>query len=305
MDNLRLLITDNSVLFTKKGKVLLKETFSTDDEAFKLINPIIDQNKKTQVECMLSGSRLTAGTQTLHYSNTVPFITNKKMQDLLTEKAMLSFLDEYKDKQLEIVQNKVLVNILNGYKVKELKKQKVTDISLSIFFAAIPKEFKKQFKGQITFSSFAYHLIESVYKVTKKEDFITCSVYEHSTDLSIRKNGGFFQTTTIPIGTHHVLEHIQKGLSLGINEATTALEGTPTPNLESIIQSFQVTMDSEMGKALSKLSEGICLPTDVYLLVAPTFQKAFENIFRNECYHSTCFTEKGFEVKSMSSIIKV
>jgi hypothetical protein len=304
MDNLRLLITDNSILFTKKGKVLLKETFSTDEEAIKLINPILDQNKKTPVECLLSGSRLTTSTRTLHYSNPAPFIIDKKMQDLLIEKASLSFLEEYKDKQLEIVQEKVLVNILNGYAVKELKKQKATDISLSIFFAALPKEFKKHFKEDVTFSAFAYHLIESVYKATNKDDFITCSVYEHSTDLSIRKIGGFFQTITVPIGTHHVLEHVQKGLSLGIEEATTALEGTPTPTIESAIQSFQITMDAEMGKALSQLSEGICLPTDVYLLVAPTFQKAFENIFRNECYHSTCFTEKGFEVKSMSSIIK-
>lgn len=305
MDTLRLLITDNSILLTKKGNVILKETFSTDDEVAKIINPVLEQNKKSTVECLLSGSRLTTSTRTLHYSNKVPFVPDKKMQDLLIEKASLSFLEEYNDKQLEIVQSKVLINTLNGYIVKELKKQKATDISLSIFFAALPKEFIKHFKGQISYSSFAYHLIESVYKVTKKEDFITCSVYEHSTDLSIRKMGGFFQTITVPIGTHHVLEHVEKGLSLGTEEATSALEGTPTPTLDAAIQSFQITMDGEMGKALTQLSEGICLPTDVYLLVAPTFQKAFENIFRSECYHSTCFTEKGFEVKSMSSIIKV
>lgn len=305
MDTLRLLITDNSILLTKKGKVILKETFSTDEEAAKIINPVLDLNKKTPVECLLSGSRITASTRTLHYSNQTPFIPDKKMQDLLIEKASLTFLEEYKDRQLEVVQSKVLINTLNGYIVKELKKQKATDISLSIFFAALPKEFKKHFKGQISYHSFAYHLVENVYKVTKKEDFITCSVYEHSTDLSIRKIGGFFQTITVPIGTHHVLEHLEKGLSLKTEEATAALEGTSTPTLDAAIQSFQITMDTEMGKALSQLSEGICLPTDVYLLVAPTFQKAFENIFRNECYHSSCFTEKGFEVKSMSSIIKI
>ena len=312
MDTLRLLITDNALLLSEKGKLLLEKTFATDEECAALIESILSKRKKAHVECLVSGNRLVSETRIIHYANPELFVADEKMVKLLIENASHTFLEGYKDRQLEVIQSEIVEILLNGYPVKTLKKQRVNDLQLSVFLVAIPTAYKKKFKGHFSFSSFARHQAERVRTLAKKEEFIVCSVYENSTDLSIRKASGLFETTTVSLGTHQVLEHIAKGLSISNEEAEGRLlkyrEGSLDPTLaiplEAALLSFTISLDEEIKKSLTKLCDGISLPEDVYLLVSSTFEKAFENAFKSESYHSMCFSEKGFEVKNMSSILK-
>ncbi len=276
MDTLRLLITDNNLLLSEKGNLLLEKTFETDEECVSFLTPVLKNKKKSHIDCFFSGNRLVSQSRSISYSDKDTLIADDKAMKGLVEAASHAFLKDHSGEDLEIIQTEILGISLNGYRVKSLGKQKVSNISLSIFFAAMPASFKKRLKGDITFRSFTWHAAERIRKMAKQEEFIMCSVYERSTDLSIRKSDGFFEQLSLPLGTHHI---------------------------EGKEELFQKSLEEVIGKALIQLSEGVCLPGRVYLLVAPTFQEVFENAFKSESYHSMCFSENGFEVTNMSSIL--
>jgi hypothetical protein len=319
MESLRLLITDNSLLLTQKGETLLQKTFSSDEECFLFITPALAAFKKRSLECFFSGSRLVSETRIVRFVDKEPFVVDKAMIDRLIQNGSHSFIEEHKEKQVDIVTTSIKNISLNGYSVKAFKKEKVSEMQVIVFFAAIPSSYKSALlralqpikENRITFGSFAESLINRIYEHSKQEEFITCSTYERSSDISIRKCNNFFETYTIPLGTHQVLEHITRGLSLTLEEAEQQLslynEGRLDPVLEAkmdaAILSFQITLDKEVKKALNVLSEGISLPSSVYLLVAPYFRKAYDNAFKSDSYHSLSFSEKGFEVTNMSSIL--
>ena len=319
MDNLRLLITDNSLLLTKKEKQILHQSFSSDEECFSLLSAALKPYKNESLDCFFSGSWLESQTRIVHYTNKDPFTADKSMLERLIENARVSFLEEYKEKELEVITTSVCTINVNGYQVTELKKDKATDLKITVFFAALPKVFKKKLvtalkpisENRITFASFAQSLTDRIFKLSGKDEFIACSAYERSTDIFLRKSGNFFEVLTIPLGTHHVLEHIAQGLSLQNDESEShlalyndgALDPVLASKVEACILSFQISLDEEMKRALTLLSEGIALPSNVYLLVAPFFKKAYDASFRSDSYHSLSFSQKGFEVTNMSSIL--
>ena len=276
MDTLKLLITDNNLLLSEKGNLLLEKTFESDEESIQLLDPILKKKNKSRIDCFFSGNRLVSQSRIVSYDAKEYFVADEKTLQGLVDSASHSFLEEHKDVKLEIIQTGILGIFLNGYRVKEIGKQKVKDMTVSVFLAAMPAGYKKQFKKNVSFYSFAWHSTERIKKISKEEEFVVCSAYERSTDISIKKADGFFETLSIPLGTHHIKD----------NKET-----------------FKKNLEEEIGKGLIGLSEGICLPGHVYLLVASEFQDIFEGAFKSDTYHSMCFSEKGFEVTNMSSIL--
>lgn len=311
MENLKLLITDNSLILSAKGKQILDKTFSSDQECFSIIAEAVKPYKKSEIQCFLSGSRLVTKTSIIRHEEKEPFVADKAMLQRLVGNALDAFLSEHKDKQLEIISSTVLSILINGYQVKELKKEKTMSIHVTVFFAAVPVAFKNKLPPSLHLASFAESLAHRAYEHSNNEEFIVCSAYERSTDVSVRKSGNFFETFTIPIGTHHALDHVMKGLGLNEEEAESHLilyqdkhiDPVLAAKVEASVLSFQIALDTEMKKALTVLADGISLPSSIYMLVAPLYKTAYEAAFRSDSYHSHVFSEKGFEVTDMSSIL--
>lgn len=291
MDTLKLLITDNAFILTEKGVAPVEKTFSIDGECFALLSAeLAKHKKKARIECLFSGSRLVIKSLPVRYAHPETFSADDKTLQLLVESAAHSFLEDHKEEKLDIICKEVVGLSLNGYPVKAIKKQKVTDLCITVFISALHTEYKKhllealgRFGDQAIFLPFAQHQMELIAKTAEIDDFITCSVYEHSTDLVIRKNGAFAGMSTIPVGTRQAEEYISKSLPL---------------------DSFQKSLDQQIGAALIALCDGISLPSKVFLLVAPAYREAFGTAFKSDSYHAICFSEKGFEVTDMKSILK-
>jgi hypothetical protein len=318
MNSLRLLVTDTSFLLSEKGKTISQKTFSSEEESFALLTEVFKPLKYKKIDCFFSGSHLASKTIIVRHEEPEAFVADQGLVDKLVINAHSAFLQGREEEKLEIVTSKVLTMSLNGYEVPAFNKSKVNSVQVSVFIVALPSLYKKKLlalvdkKGsECTLDSFAKSLMEKIIKHGEKPEFIVCSAYERSTDISVRKANGFFETLTIPIGTHHVLGHIAKGLNLDEDTAAVKLslynegklEESSATNMEAAILSFQMSLDEALKKALAGLSEGISLPGKVYLLISPEFKKAYEAAFKSDSYHSLCFTDCGFEVADMSSIL--
>jgi len=277
MDTLRLLLTDTTLLLSQKGKPLLEKTFSDDNECFSILSTELAKYKKTKIECLFSGSRLVSESIYITYAHPESFIAEEKTLKLLLDSSTQSFIDRNKEAKLDIVQTEVTSITLNGYRVATLSKQKVNEIKASLFLSGVSVAYKKQlldcfgYSGtSATFSSFAWYLAGRVARLSKKDEFMICSVYENSTDIFLRKSDGYFKMVTISCGSHN----------------------PPT------------TMSEEIKKGLTTLCEGTLLPFNVFLLASPQVEKLFIEAFSSDSYHSLLFSEKGFDVTIMSSILE-
>ncbi len=319
MDPLKLLITDTSFLLSRKGEMIAHEIFATDDECFEKIKNALASHKNTSLICYFSGSRVKTSGKTIHYEQKTPFSADKELLETLVYQAKDAFLKEHSEEVYELCDSSVRNIRLNDYPVTELQKTKALDLKVNIFLVAIGKKYLfslkqalKPFKeNAVTYRAFAESLASRAEALTHKNDFMVCSAYERSTDIAVHKIGNFFALTTVPLGTHHVLEHLAKGLSLTMEQAEEQLlaynEGhldvALSTKVDEALLSFQISFDNEVKKALTFLSAGISLPSQVFLLASPFFRKAFDAAFVSDSYHAHVFSEKGFEVTNMSSIL--
>ena len=302
-------IKDKSFTIAEKGKILLEQKFSNDETCFTAISSFLKKRKHPHAHFLLAGSRLVSQTRIVRYAHPDLFAADESMRDRLIENTTQTFLDEYKAKNLKLIMKQPLSMTLNGYKVSELKHQKVSDMQITVACAAINADYHKKISSPI--ESLPFREVAELYKKEKVEEFMVASVHERTTDLSIRKQGGFFETVTVPIGTEHVVEHLKNGLAISETYALLnlslyhedKLDLSMQTKFEDALSSFHISLDNEMKKALTTLSEGISLPSMIYLNVPATFIKAFARAFRGDSYHSLCFSEKGFEVKNIEGII--
>jgi cell division ATPase FtsA len=279
------------------------------------------EKKNSEIIFLLSGSNLASQTRISRYTNDEPFVCDKALLERIVESSAQAFIAQTPNsKNLSIINKEILSITLNGYEVDFLPKpQKINELKVTVAFAALDSIYLKKVtetidsnnKKSIKFRSLPLALVSYIFNKTKAQDFILVSVYEFSVDISVRKGKGFFETITVPIGTSEVIKHIANGLSISNKDALnnfvqyieSKLDLALVTTFEESLQSFYISLDNEIKKGFTQLSRGTLLPSKIYLEVPTVFKKVYEHAFRDNTYHSVSFSETGFEVETIDSII--
>jgi hypothetical protein len=314
MRSLHLYFKDSSMLVVEQGSASVEKTFSTDDEALEIARSVIKPLNPDEVLCFFAGSRLISKIQTTSVEHEEPFSLRTSLLTEETGKIAGAFLKEHADKQemLELIDKQVVSIKADGYPIMKLDGQNAKKLDIVIHLSAISQPFMEKMRASLNFlpknalkpASFVTGMRKTLIGAFSNDSFIACCVHERTSDMIVGKGSDFFASVTLPMGKDHVIEHLTKGMSIDTQKAESylalysqgQLDQSLLVALQQSLESFHLSWNQEVIKALNVLSEGTYLPSDVYLLIPNRFAKAFEGFFSDESYHAQNFTGDGFIV---------
>ncbi|MFQ5661905.1 MAG: hypothetical protein ACE5F2_01485, partial [Candidatus Paceibacteria bacterium] len=226
--------------------------------------------------------------------------------------------DDEMPQKTKLIEKNIVQMRLNGYLTNNPYNKKTKSVELSLFLSKISGEVYKNIKGMlsetfhtddISFHSFAlvsFSVIRDIFNVEK--NFILMDIRGEVTDISLVRNETLYSTASFPLGRNFLTRKVSEALNTVPEEANSLirvfLEGKGESNesikIKTILNDAQKSWLSSFRKVLADLSEGLSLPSTVFLTVDEDIGKWFEDAIKNEEFGGYTLAGRPFMVVALN-----
>jgi hypothetical protein len=179
--------------------------------------------------CVLSSPYHVSSTRLINLNYSKPLtlsrdflaeIVNREEQDFKTE--VLGDIDDISEvfNQFEVIDQKIIRALVNGYKVVNLDNHRASTVELAVFFSLAPAPLTRQIRKTVQkyfpvdrfdFHSFTLAAVSVLRDLFPGErSFLTVEVGGETTELSIINNEVITQSASFPLGQNFVVRQILK-----------------------------------------------------------------------------------------------
>lgn len=221
-------------------------------------------------------------------------------------------------KKSQLIEKDIVQIRLNGYPTNNPYDKKTNSAELSLFLSKVSSDTYKYIKNildrvfytkNVSFHSFAlvsFSVVRDMFHTEK--NFILMDIRGEVTDISLVRNETLYSTASFPLGRNFLTRKASEDLNTAPEEANSLirvfLEGkggsSESEKIKTILNDAQKSWLSSFRKVLADLSEGLSLPSTVFLTVDEDIGKWFEDAIKNEEFGGYTLAEKPFMVITLN-----
>ncbi|HJO89703.1 MAG: hypothetical protein QGH85_00420 [Candidatus Pacebacteria bacterium] len=240
-----------------------------------------------------------------------------KVNEEFRKNSMTEGTDE-ETKKPKLIEKNIVQIRLNGYPTNNPYDKKTKSVELSLFLSKISGDVYKNinkilsevfYTDDISFHSFAlvsFSVVRDIFNVEK--NFILMDIRGEVTNISLIRNETLYSTASFPLGRNFLTREVASALNTVPEEANSliriSLEGkfgsSESTKINTVLIDAQKRWLSSFRETLTDLSEGLSLPSMVFLTVDEDIGKWFNDAIKNEEFVGYTLAERPFTVITLS-----
>jgi hypothetical protein len=256
------------------------------------------------------------------------FTLTKDLCDDLVSKEISEFEESLRkgnegktDDLLGIIESRIIHTTLNGYETPKPIGKKANEAMLALCVSVsqhnvtsgLTQKLHTHFPhSDISFNSFPLAYWNAIHHIfPERKDAILLDVSGEITDVSLVRGGVLIETTSFPLGRNFVLRRVASKLGRTVPEASSLVSlflngGTDAETgdrLNKIIFTLKQEWLSEFQKTLAELSDGLYVPSDLFLTADDDVYEIFSSWIKEEEMSQYVMSHGKFRVVPISESI--